>query len=50
YTSRLASLEEIKTLPFGAVWTAYCDAQNVSGGDSWIAEMKKYEREVLSAR
>ncbi len=50
YTSRLAYLEEIKTLPFGAVWNAYCEAQNVSVGDSWIAEMKKYEREVLSAR
>ena len=50
FTSRLAYLEEIKTLPFGAVWNAYCEAQNVAVGDSWIAEMKKYEREVLSAR
>ncbi|MBQ7312455.1 MAG: L-rhamnose isomerase, partial [Clostridia bacterium] len=50
FTSRLAYLEEIKTLPFGAVWNAYCEAQGVSVGDSWIAEMKKYEREVLSAR
>lgn len=50
FTSRLAYLEEIKTLPFGAVWNAYCEAQNVAVGDSWIAEMKNYEREVLSAR
>ncbi len=50
FTSRLAYLEEIKTLPFGAVWNAYCEAQNVAVGDSWIAEMKKYEREVLTAR
>ena len=50
FTSRLAYLEEIKTLPFGAVWNAYCEAQGVSVGDSWIAEMKKYESEVLSAR
>lgn len=50
FTSRLAYLEEIKTLPFGAVWNAYCEAQNVSVGDSWIAEMKKYESEVLAAR
>ncbi len=50
FTSRLAYLEEIKTLPFGAVWNAYCEAQNVAVGDSWIAEMKKYESEVLTAR
>ena len=50
FTSRLAYLEEVKTLPFGAIWNAYCEAQNVSVGDSWIAEMKNYEREVLSAR
>lgn len=50
FTSRLAYLEEIKTLPFGAVWDAYCESQNVSVGDSWIAEMKKYEKDVLLAR
>lgn len=50
FTSRLAYLEEIKTLPFGAVWNAYCEEQNVAVGDSWIAEMKKYEKDVLSAR
>ncbi len=50
FTSRLAYLEEIKTLPFGAVWNAYCEEQNVAVGDSWIAEMKKYESEVLTAR
>lgn len=50
FTSRLAYLEEIKTLPFGAVWNAYCEEQNVAVGDSWIAEMKKYEKDVLAAR
>ena len=29
YTSRLALQEEIKTLPFGAIWDAYCDSMNV---------------------
>lgn len=50
FTSRLAYLEEIKTLPFGLVWNAYCDMQGVPSGDSWIADMKKYEAEVLSNR
>ena len=50
FTSRLAYLEEIKTLPFGLVWDAYCDMQNVPNGDEWISQMKKYEAEVLSKR
>jgi len=50
FTSRLAYLEEIKTLPFGDVWDAYCEMQNVPVGDAWISEMKQYEKDVLSAR
>ena len=50
YTSRLAYLEEIKTLPFGLVWNAYCDMQGVPAGDAWVPMMKKYEADVLSAR
>lgn len=50
FTSRLAYLEEIKTLPFGFVWDAYCAEQNVPVGDKWIADVKKYEADVLSLR
>lgn len=50
FTSRLAYLEEYKTLPFGLVWKAYCDMENVPDGDTWIAQMKKYEADVLSNR
>lgn len=50
YTSRLAYLEELKTLPFGLVWNAYCVTQGVPAGDSWIPMMKKYEADVLSKR
>ena len=50
FTSRLAYLEEIKTLPFGAVWDEYCRRAGVPVGDSWIAEMKRYEKDVLSKR
>ncbi len=50
FTSRLAYLEEIKTLPFGLVWNAYCDLQGVPAGDAWVPMMKKYEADVLSAR
>ena len=50
YTSRLALLEEAKTLPFGAVWDYYCARQGVPGGGAWLAEVKRYETDVLAAR
>jgi L-rhamnose isomerase len=50
YTSRLATLEEIKTLPFGAVWDYYCETAGVPGGIAWLGEVKKYEKDVLSLR
>jgi L-rhamnose isomerase len=50
YTSRLALLEEIKTLPFGAVWDRYCETAGVPGGIAWLAQVKKYEADVLVAR
>jgi L-rhamnose isomerase len=49
-TSRLAWLEEIKTLPFGAVWDEYLKRSNVPAGEAWLREMKAYEKSVLSQR
>jgi L-rhamnose isomerase len=49
-TSRLALLEEIKTLPFGLVWDEYLQRHNVPSGESWLKEVKTYEREILSRR
>jgi L-rhamnose isomerase len=50
YTSRLALLEETKTLPFGVVWDYYCEQKGVPVGDEWLAEVKQYEKDVLSKR
>ncbi|MBN2329318.1 MAG: L-rhamnose isomerase [Candidatus Omnitrophica bacterium] len=50
FTSRLAMLEELKTLPYGAVWNYYCLKSNVPADRAWIDEVKKYENDVLSAR
>ncbi len=50
YTSRLALLEEAKTLPFGAVWDHYCEKAGVPVGEAWLAEVQRYERDVLSGR
>ncbi len=47
---RLAMLEELKTKPFGAVWDYYCLQNNVPVGEDYIAEIQKYEQEVLSKR
>lgn len=50
YTSRLAMLEESKSLPFAAVWDYYCEKSGVPVRDAWLTEVKQYEKEVLSKR
>jgi L-rhamnose isomerase len=50
HTSRLALLEELKTLPFGAVWDYYCTVSGVPAGDAWLGEVKTYEKNILSKR
>jgi len=49
-TSRLALLEEIKTLPFAAVWEEYCLREDVPAGMAWLEEVKTYEKRVLTLR
>jgi L-rhamnose isomerase len=50
YTSRLALMEDAKVMPFGAVWDYYCLRQGVPIGNAWVADVKRYERAVLSKR
>jgi len=50
YTSRLALMEELKTMPAGAVWDYYCAQQDVPVGMDWMVEVKKYEANVQSKR
>jgi len=50
YTSRLATLEEIKTLPFGAVWDYYCIKHNVPAESDWLKEVRNYEAKVTNQR
>lgn len=50
YTTRLALMEDAKLLPAGAVWDQYCAQQNAPVGEAWLAEVKQYEKTVLSAR
>ena len=48
--ARLSLLEELKALPFGAVWDYYCLKNSVPPSDEWVREVDAYERRVLSRR
>jgi L-rhamnose isomerase len=50
YTARLALMEELKTMPFAAVWDYYCEQEDVPVGMGWLSEVKRYEQDVLSRR
>jgi L-rhamnose isomerase len=50
FTRRLALLEELKSLPWSAVWNYYCAQKGAPVGVRWIDEVKQYERTVLSKR
>lgn len=47
---RLAMLEELKTMPFGAVWDNYCLRENVPVGTDYIGDIQQYENTVLKTR
>lgn len=50
YFERLALQEEAKSLPWGAVWDMFCLRNEVPVGESYIAEIEKYERDVTAKR
>ena len=42
--------EELKLYPFGEVWTEYCRRCGVIADESWLEEVRAYEKTVLSKR
>jgi L-rhamnose isomerase len=50
YSSRLALLEEAKSLPFGEVWNEFCRREDVPVGFEWVKTVKQYEAKVLALR
>lgn len=50
YTARLALLEEQKSLPWQAVWEAWCLRHDVPAGASWLGDVRHYEQQILSQR
>lgn len=47
---RLALMEELKTLPFPAVWDHYCVEEGVPVGTGWIADVNAWEAKTLPQR
>lgn len=47
---RLALLEEAKSLPWAAVFDYYCQKKGVPVGESFIARIQQYEKDVTSKR
>ncbi|MFP4384672.1 MAG: L-rhamnose isomerase [Spirochaetia bacterium] len=47
---RLSMFEELKVMPFGAVWDKYCSLYDVPAGPSWIDDVDSYEQQVLRKR
>ena len=50
FTARLAMAEELKTMPWHAVWDYYCVKNNVPVGYDWLRDVKEYEKTVLLQR
>jgi len=46
YTSRLVVTEEIKDLPFAAVWAEFCKRLDVVNGHSLVSDLNRYQASV----
>jgi len=50
FSSRLALQEELKSMPFSAVWDMYCLKKSVPIGMDFMQVVKEYEKKELSKR
>ncbi len=50
FSSRLALQEELKSMPFSAVWDYYCSKKNVPVGMDLMSVIKDYEKKELANR
>lgn len=50
YTSRLALQEELKGMPWAAVWDYFCLQNDVPAGIAFLDDIKAYEAQELSKR
>ena len=49
-TAVLVRQDELKTLPFGAVWDEYCRRCGAPLDGAWLGTARQYEKDVLSRR
>lgn len=49
-TELMVMQEELKVYPFGDVWDYFCESNGVPMKEDWFADVKAYEKEVLSKR
>lgn len=50
WTELMVIQEELKTMPFGEIWTEYCRRCGAPADGEWFTTVKQYENEVLSKR
>ena len=50
YTEQLVLQEELKSYPWQEVWKEFCARAKLPADECWMAEVLKYERDVLSKR
>ena len=50
FSARLVLQEELKAMPFNAVWEAYCTRKGVPVGMDFMKEIKGYEQRELAGR
>lgn len=49
-TSRLALMEECKTLPWASIWEYHCEQSNTPASQDYLKQIQEYERKVLGSR
>ena len=50
WTELMVRQEEMKTMPFGEIWEAYCHECGVPADGEWFETVKQYENEVQLKR
>jgi L-rhamnose isomerase len=50
WTKLMAAQEDLKTMPFGEIWTQYCRICGVPADGEWFSEVEQYENEILRTR
>ncbi|MBN2714099.1 MAG: L-rhamnose isomerase [Planctomycetes bacterium] len=50
YAGRLFMLEEVKSMPAGAVWDYYCLKNGVPTGIDCLGKIREYEKNILAGR